>query len=114
MSERTQEDPAAASDDFGFNLLLYGNEQILRGSDNGVLLAFAALALQQVREDKQPHYYVGFGFFLVSVLLCALVHFLMGNAYVGRARLLIRKKRESRRQFTVRSTYVTLAWCAGV
>ena len=79
-------------DEWGYDLLMYGHEQILRGSDNGVLVAFAALAFQQIRGgEPQPHYNVGFALLLFSVLMCAVIHFAMGNVYVGRARRMLRR-----------------------
>jgi hypothetical protein len=107
-------EPAPQREDWGHDLLLYGNEQILRGSDNGVLVAFAALAFQEIRGDKLPHSNVGLGFLLFSVLMCTLVHFAIGNAYVGRGRLLIRRQEETRRQALYRRANTTLAWVAGL
>jgi len=105
----------AQPEEWGYELLIYGHEQILRGSDNGVLVAFAALAFQQIRGgEPKPHYNVGFGILLFSVLMCAIVHFAMGNVYVGRARRLILKRDESRRQLAVRGLYVAVAWAAGL
>ena len=40
---------------------------------------------------------LGMLLFLVSVLLCAFVHLLIGGAYVGRAKRLIQRQAESRR-----------------
>src|SRR5262245_11908462 len=109
------EDPTAQPDEWGYDLLLYGHEQILRGSDNGVLVAFAAIAFQQIRGgEAQPHFNLGFGILLVSVLMCAVVHFAMGNAYVGKARRLINRRHETRRQTAGRWLYIAVAWTAGV
>ncbi len=105
--------PAALPEDWGYDLLLYGQEQILRASDNGVLVAFAAIAFQDIRGDKLPHYNTGFGFLLFSVLMCAVVHFALGSAFVGRARRLIRRQQESRGQFLVHGASLALAWLAG-
>jgi hypothetical protein len=108
------EDRSTGEDEWGFELLLYGHEQVLRGSDTGVLVAFAAIAFQDIRGDRLPHYNTGFSFLLFSVLMCAFVHFAMGNAYVGRAKRLIRRQPESRRQMAVRGVYTTLGWLAGL
>jgi hypothetical protein len=108
------EDPGGKPDDWGYDLLLYGNEQMLRASDSGVLVAFAAVAFQEIRGEKQLYANVGFGFLLVSVLLCAVVHFAIGSAYVGRARRLIRGQKEDWRAALLRRTHTTVAWLAGV
>src|SRR5262245_19311838 len=114
MTPRTEEAPPQPQE-WGFDLLLYGHEQILRGSDTGVLVAFAALAFQQIRGgEARPHFNLGFGLLLFSVLMCAVVHFAMGNVYVGRARRLILREDETRWQGAVRGTYTLVAWAAGV
>jgi hypothetical protein len=88
---------------------------MLRGSDNGVLVAFAALAFQQIRGgENQPHFKVGFALLLVSVLMCAVVHFAMGNVYLGKGRRLIDGRRETLRQHAARGLYLTVAWAAGL
>ncbi len=96
----------------GFDLLMYGNEQILQGSDTGTLVAFAALAYQQIRGKGEPHHSLGCGILLLSVLLCAIVHFSVGQAYIGRARSLLRQKAESRRSRLLRRTSYGFAWFA--
>jgi len=102
---------AEESGEMGYDLLLYGTEQVMRGSDNGVLVAFAALAFQQIRGgEPRPHYNVAFGFLIFSVLMCGVVHFAMGTVYVGRGRHLIRGQRERLRQRLSRGVYSTLAW----
>lgn len=108
------EEPAGKPDDWGYDLLLYGNEQILRASDSGVLVAFAAIAFQEIRGEKQPYANAGFGFLLFSVLLCAVVHFAIGSAYAGRGRRLIRGEKENWRAVVVRRTHTTVAWLAGI
>lgn len=108
------EESAAKPDELGYDLLLYGNEQIIRASDSGVLVAFAALAFQTIRTDKLPYANMGFGLLLFSVLLCAVVHFAIGSAYVGRGRRLIRGEKEDRRAVVLRRTHTTVAWLAGV
>jgi hypothetical protein len=112
----TQTEAAATQpDDRGYDLWLYGHEQMLRGSDNGVLVAFAALAFQQIRGgEPQPHYRIGFALLLISVLMCAVVHFAMGNVYLGRGRRLIERRRETFRQSAVRGLYLVVAWGAGL
>jgi hypothetical protein len=99
--------PAAGEqpEGLGYELLLYGHEQVLRGSDNGVLVAFAALAFQQIRGgDSQPHYNIGFGFLILSVLLCGVVHFAMGNVHIGRGRRLIHGHHEKVRHRLTRAS----------
>src|SRR5262245_46466172 len=110
--------PAGAtseSDELGYDLLLYGNEQVTRGSDNGVLVAFAALAFQQIRGGTSlPHFNVGFGLLVFSVFMCGVVHFAMGSVYIGRGRRLIRGQRDRLRDRLSRGAYTTLAWSAGL
>src|SRR5262245_2856468 len=108
--------PAAGEqpEDMGYELLLYGHEQVLRGSDNGVLVAFAALAFQQIRGgESEPHYNIGFGFLIFSVLLCGVVHFAMGNVYIGRGRRMIHRQHEKVRHRLTRGVYTLIAWLAG-
>ena len=107
-----QDEPPAQPEAFGFDMLMYGNEQILQGSDTGTLVAFAALAFQQIRGKGEPHQNLGCGILLLSVMLCAIVHFSMGNAYIGRAKSLIRRKAESRRARLLRRTSSAFAWFA--
>jgi hypothetical protein len=116
MSTPTEQSvgPATQPEDWGYELLLYGNEQILRASDNGVLVAFAAIAFQEIRGDKLPHHNTGFSLLLFSVLLCAVVHFAIGNAYVGRAKRLIRRHKDAGRRSLTQWLYTTLTWVAGV
>jgi hypothetical protein len=99
---------------WGYDLLLYGHEQILRGSDNGTLVALGALAYQQLRDETEAHQHVGCGFVLFSVLMCALVHLAMGNAYIGRARRIIRGEMEKRRGRGSRKFSVGLALIAAL
>ncbi|WP_169978581.1 hypothetical protein [Tautonia rosea] len=79
-------------------LLLFGNEEILRGSDNATLVAFAALAFQDLRGGEGVAQHAGSVFLLFSVLCCALVHFALGNAYIHRARSLLRPGTPRRRR----------------
>ena len=108
------EEPSSQTEEWGYNLLLYGNEQVIRASDNGVLVAFAAIAFQEIRGEKLPHHTAGFSLLLISVLLCAIVHFAIGNAYVGRAKRLIRRQKDPGRRSFVQWLYTTVAWLAGV
>src|SRR5215468_889645 len=78
------EDPGRAHD-----LLMLGSDHVLRGSDTGVLVAFAAIAFAEIRGDKKPHCNLGLAVLLVSVLMCAVVHFAIGNAYIGRAKRML-------------------------
>jgi hypothetical protein len=110
-AEAAADEPGAAGDSsLGYELLLYGNEQILRGSDNGTLVAFAAIAFQQIRGRGALHNDVGCGFLMLSVLLCAVVHFAIGYAYVGRARRMIGQRHETAAEARSRRAYLGLAW----
>jgi hypothetical protein len=113
MSSPTQQ-PEPPNENWGYDLLLYGNEQILRGSDNGTLVAFAALAFQQIRGKGEPHQDIGCGFLLFSVLMCALIHLAIGNVYVGRARKIIRRQAETQRHRLVSSLSLGVAWVAAI
>jgi len=109
------EQPEPPDEDRGYDLVLYGHEQILRASDNGVLVAFAALAFQQIRgSESETHHNIGFGILIFSVVLCGVIHFAVGNVHIGRGRRIIRKENESRRQHLVRGFYTMLAWTAGL
>lgn len=101
-----------AETSLGYELLLYGNEQILRGSDNGTLVAFVAIAFQQIRGRGEFHNDVGCGILLLSVLLCAIVHFAIGYAYVGRAGRMLNRAHRGGRDVWVRRGFVHLAWFA--
>jgi hypothetical protein len=97
-------------DGWAYDLLLYGNDQIIRGSDTGTLVAFGAIAFQELKGKSLPHQHFGCGVLLFSVLLCAVVHFAVGGASVGRARTLIRGHKESRSHRMFRRTNNALAW----
>jgi hypothetical protein len=105
--------PEPTPDTWGFDLLLYGNEQILRGSDHGTLVAFGAIAFQQLRGKSEHHQNVGCGILLFSVLMCAIVHLAIGAAFVGRARRLLRGER-ARRRGLVRNFAFAIAIVAAV
>jgi hypothetical protein len=104
----------AGPEDHGRELLLYGLEQILRAADTGVLVAFAGLAFQQLRDVKQPHHEAGVGLLLVSVFLCAIVHFSIGHSYLSRARRLIRRPTDADRAGPVRLIAIAVAILAGL
>lgn len=106
--------PERVADDWGYELLLQGNEEILRGSDTGTLVAFAALAYQQIRGKGELHHNFGCGLLLLSVLLCAVVHLSIGNAYVRRAKSLIQGRGELRRLLLSRKVNISVAWGAVV
>src|SRR5262249_27496199 len=108
MSTQTDLSPEQG-DDKGYDLLLYGQEEVLRASEMAVLAAFAALAYQQLREEKGPFAGVASALLLVSVFLCAVVHFFLGTVFVGRGRRLIRKQEETRKHKIVRGVQITLA-----
>ncbi|MEW4570580.1 hypothetical protein AB1L88_22180 [Tautonia sp. JC769] len=100
-------------------LLLFGNEEILRGSDNATLVAFAALAFQDLRGGEGVAQHAGSVFLLFSVLCCALVHFALGNAYIHRARSMLRpggpgrsRRRRARPSGEARSVSLGVVWLA--
>jgi hypothetical protein len=99
-------------ENWGYDLLLYGNDQVIRGSDTGTLVAFGAIAFQELKGKSQPHQHFGCGILLFSVLLCAVVHFAVGGASVGRARAIIRGSKETTRHRLVRKTNQVIAWIA--
>ena len=105
-------DHASVPEGWGYDLLLYGNEQIIRSSDTGTLVAFGAIAFQELRGKGLPHQEFGCGILLFSVLFCVLVHFAVGTASVGRARTIIRGTRESRSYRLFRVSNQILAWVA--
>jgi hypothetical protein len=105
-------DHSGLPEGWGYDLLLYGNEQIIRGSDTGTLVALGAIAFQQIRGKGLPHQHVGCAFLLFSVVLCAIVHFAVGGASVGRARSIIRASKETRVQRLFRQTNQFVAWMA--
>ena len=108
-------DHSGLPEGWGYDLLLYGNEQIIRGSDTGTLVALGAIAFQQIRGKGQPHQHVGCGLLLFSVVLCAIVHFAVGSASVGRARSIIRSAKETRAARLFRRTNQLVAWmCAAI
>jgi hypothetical protein len=97
-------------ENWGYDLLLYGNEHITRGSDTGTLIAFGAIAIQELQEKTQPHQHLGCFVLLFSVLLCALVHFAIGGASVRRARTIIGRTGESRAARMFRQANQAIAW----
>ena len=56
---------------WAYDLLLYGNEHIIRGSDTGTLVALGGIAVQALRGKGLPHQQFGCGVLLASVLFCA-------------------------------------------
>jgi hypothetical protein len=93
---------------------MYGMEHIVRGSDTGTLVAFAALAFQQIRGKADPHHTLGCALLLISVLMCAVVHLAIGNAYVERARMIFRRTINSRRHRLIRWFSYSVAWIASI
>jgi hypothetical protein len=107
--------PLSDQSDRGLDLLIYGNEQILQASDNGTLIAFAALAFQQIRGRGEFQHDVGCGFLLLGVFMCAIVHFAMGNAYIGRAKQILKKRPSAKEKSrSAHRAYIGLAWVAAV
>ncbi|ADV62848.1 hypothetical protein Isop_2270 [Isosphaera pallida ATCC 43644] len=111
--DREREKDAEA---WGHELMLYGHEQLMRASDHSTLVAFAAIAFQEIRGDSGdgPGPKVGCALLLLSVLMCAFVHFAMGHAFMGRARRLIRRRRRSWGSELRHGLHVTLAWLAAL
>jgi hypothetical protein len=102
----------SVSDTAGADLLVYGTDEILKGTDTATLVAFAALAYQQIKGKGEAHQDMGCVLLLISVLACAVVHLSIGNAYVGRARVILRKQEATRRQQLVRMASYFVAWVA--
>jgi ABC-type Fe3+ transport system permease subunit len=108
-------DPEPEPDPAWSELLAYGTEEILKGTDTGTLVAFAALAFQQIRGKGEPHHGLGCSLLLFSVLMCALVHLAIGNDYVGRAKMMLRRKNEVRpRHQLIRRAWYGIAWMAAI
>jgi hypothetical protein len=97
---------------WGYELLLYGNDHIVRGSDTGTLVALGSLAFQGLKGKGLPHQQFGCSLLLLSVLFCAIVHFAVGGASVGRARFIIRGLQESRVHRIFRYGNQLIAWIA--
>ena len=105
-------EPDPETDTTWLDLLMYGIEHVVRGSDTGTLVAFAALVFQQIRGKSEPHHTLGCGLLLISVPMCAAVHFAIGNAYVERAKSILRGLTESRGRRVVRWASYGIAWIA--
>lgn len=101
-------------DDLGQELMLRGEEQLLRGSDTGVLVAFAVIAFEGLTKEKGPYYTLTFGLLLFSVLLCAFVHVTVGNAYVTRGRNRLRGSTDKGPRAGGRRIWTAIACGAGV
>ena len=78
----------------------------------GPLSRWGGIAVQALRGKGLPHQQFGCGILLASVLFCALVHFAVGGASVGRARTILRRARESRGHRLFRQTNQVVAWIA--
>jgi hypothetical protein len=107
-------EPEAEADNSWLDLLMYGMEHVVRGSDTGTLVAFAALAFQQIRGKADPHHSLGCGILLISVLMCAVVHLAIGNAYVERAKEIFRRSMNTRRHRLIRWVSYSVAWIASI
>jgi ABC-type Fe3+ transport system permease subunit len=105
-------DAASINDANATDLLVYGTDEILKGTDTATLVAFAALAYQQIKGKGEAHHNLGCILLLISVLACAVVHLSMGNAYVGRARMMLQRRERSRRGRLVRVASYGVAWFA--
>jgi hypothetical protein len=104
--------PEQESEEFGADLLVYGTDEILKGTDTATLVAFAALAYQQIKGKGEPHQNFGCVLLLLSILACAVVHLSIGNAYVGRARMILKRTHPGRRQSLVRMASYGVSWLA--
>jgi hypothetical protein len=102
----------ALPEGWGYDLLLYGNDQVIQGSDTGTLIALGSIAFQALRGKGLPHQHFGCGILLLSVLFCAMVHFSVGGASVSRARAIIRGWRESMPHRMFRQANQLFAWFA--
>jgi hypothetical protein len=107
-------EPARVTESSATDLLVYGTDEILKGTDMRTLVAFAALAFQQIRGKVEPHHGLGCSILLVSVVMCAIVHLAIGNAYVGRAKLILKRRETKRRHQLVRMASYGTAWLAAV
>jgi hypothetical protein len=102
------------------DLLSFGTEQILKGTDTGTLVAFATLAFNGMREKLEPHHGLGCSFLLFSLLMCALVHFAIGSDSIGRAKKLLSRKneeqrnRERRRRRWIHRAWFGVAWMSAI
>jgi hypothetical protein len=112
--ESPEPDNSQAIDASATDLLVYGTDEILKGTDMGTLVAFAALAFQQIRGKGEPHHGLGCSLLLVSVMMCAVVHLAIGNAYVGRAKLILKRRELKRRHHLVRVASYGTAWIAAL
>ncbi len=114
VQQTSSETESSGPEDWGYDLLLYGNELMLRGSDNGTLLAFAAIALQELKGRTEAHHNVASGLLVFAVLMCAVVHLAIGCAYVGRAKKLIRRQLESGQTGWQSRLFISIAWIAAI
>ncbi len=101
-----------SNESMGRELQLYGSELILRASDNCTLVAFAGIALQEIRGRTELAHNIGSSLFLLAVLMCAVVHFSIGNSYLSRSRRLL-KSRPPKRAI-VSGFFMTIACLAGL
>ncbi len=113
-ASRAPEPEAPADDSTVLDMLLFGTQEIVRGSDTGTLGAFAALAFQQIRGKGESHQQLGCGILLFSVLMCALVHVATGNAYFRRAKQILRESSEARRHLMIKRVSFTGAVVAAL
>jgi hypothetical protein len=107
-------EPESPVDSWGIELILHGNEEILKGSDTGTLIAFAAIAYQQIKGESTPSQQFGCGMLVFSVFMCAFVHLSIGNAYIRRAKAIMLGRGELVRLLLHRRLNITLAWIAVV
>ncbi len=112
MSRGAAQQQQHESEEFGADLLVYGTDEILKGTDTATLVAFAALAYQQIKGKGEPHQDFGCVLLLLSVLACAIVHLSIGNAYVGRARMILKRTHVGRRSQLLRMASYWTAWLA--
>lgn len=101
-----------------YDLLLYSNDLILRGSDNGTIVAVTAIALQEIRGQDQPFHKLGSGLLIASIVLCAFMHFCVGMMYRGQAREMIDREDDGEsgrpRPHLLRGSVSGLAWILGL
>lgn len=103
-----------AIEGYEYDLLIYGKELILRGSNQGTLVAVAAIALQSVRPKAEDVQSFGCAILVFSILMSALAHFCLGNADVVKAHKMVTKQAETAWETRFRGMNIAAAWIAGV
>ena len=108
--EAEEEEPDGA----WLDVLMYGMEHLVRGSDTGTLVAFGALAFQSIQGKEDNNQSIGGVILLFSIAMCAVVHFAIGNAEVARAKSIFRRTEGNRRTIVVRAASYWIAWLSTI